>query len=79
MRMELKIGRQSVTVKENLIDRVVSYFDPIKGQLHFQARAMAAIAGGYSRIRYTSKIPKKQAAEPPKSTKRTERAEVGDP
>src|SRR3990172_4865184 len=47
MRMELKIGRQSVMVKENLIDKVVSYFDPVKGQQRFQARAMAAIAGGY--------------------------------
>lgn len=47
MRMELKIGSQSVTVKENLIDRVVSYLDPVKGQRRFQARAMAAIAGGY--------------------------------
>ena len=31
MRMELKIGRQTMTVRENLVDRVVCYFDPVKG------------------------------------------------
>lgn len=47
MRMELKIGRQTMTVGENLVDRVVRYFDPVKGQQRFQARTISAIAGGY--------------------------------
>lgn len=47
MRMELKIGRESVTVKENLMDRIVRWFDPVKGQQRFQAWAMASLAGGY--------------------------------
>lgn len=47
MKAEFRIGRETVTIRENLIDRVVRYLDPVKGQRRFQARAMAAIAGGY--------------------------------
>ena len=48
METTFRIGRKDVHVKENLIDKVVSALDPIRGQRRFQARASMAIAGGYS-------------------------------
>src|SRR3990172_9710915 len=38
---------KEIIINENLIDKVVKYFNPIKGQKRLQARSMMAIAGGY--------------------------------
>lgn len=39
--------RKRVAIQQNIIDKVVSYFDPVKGRDRMQARAMMALAGGY--------------------------------
>ena len=44
----VKIGRASVAVQENIIDRVVNFFDPVRGRRRFQSRVAMAISGGYS-------------------------------
>lgn len=36
-----------VKVKPNLIDKVITYFNPVKGARRFHARTMMAVAGGY--------------------------------
>ncbi len=48
--MEIKLGkgRYEVTVKENLLDKVIRAVDPIRGKARLQARAQTAIAGGYN-------------------------------
>jgi lambda family phage portal protein len=48
MQTSFRIGGQNVTVKENVIDRLVSYLSPTRGQQRFRARASMAIIGGYS-------------------------------
>jgi lambda family phage portal protein len=45
--LRLPSGR-TVTVNENLLDRVVRWFDPIQGARRFRARALSAIVGGYT-------------------------------
>ena len=39
--------KKKLEVKTTLVDRVVSYFNPVKGQQRFQARARMALAGSY--------------------------------
>ncbi|MCK9570076.1 phage portal protein [Candidatus Pacearchaeota archaeon] len=48
MNKTLQIGRKSITVPETIIDRVVSWIDPVRGQRRFRARAAMAISGGYT-------------------------------
>ena len=48
MQAKFRIGRKEVFVKENLADRIVSIFDPVRGQRRFKARCQMAIAGGYN-------------------------------
>ncbi|MDH5738745.1 MAG: phage portal protein [Nitrospira sp.] len=45
MNVHLKVGEQTVTARENLIDRVVRYFDPIKANSRLQARLQSAMFG----------------------------------
>ena len=51
MKFTATIGEHSVTVRENLVDRVVRYFDPIKGNARLRARlqseTVGAMLGGY--------------------------------
>lgn len=51
MKATATIGERSVTVSENLIDRVVRYFDPIKAHARLTARLQSgmvgAMLGGY--------------------------------
>lgn len=51
MKATAKIGEHSVTVSENLVDRVVRYFNPIKAHARLQARLQSgmvgAMLGGY--------------------------------
>jgi lambda family phage portal protein len=47
MKHNVRIGRRTVTVTENLIDRAVRYFSPVRGQERFKARVQTAIAGAY--------------------------------
>jgi lambda family phage portal protein len=52
MEYKLRVGRQEAVVRENLLDRVVRWVDPVRGQQRLAARAgqavMAAAAGGYT-------------------------------
>lgn len=48
MNTNLKIGEQTVAIKENVVDRVVRYFNPIKANLRFQARARASMLSAVS-------------------------------
>lgn len=45
MKIHLTIGENSVTVHENLVDRAVRYFDPIKANLRLQARLRSSMLG----------------------------------
>jgi lambda family phage portal protein len=51
MNVYVKIGEQTVSVRENAVDRVVRYFNPVKANLRFQARVrssmLSAMSGGY--------------------------------
>ncbi len=38
---------KDIPVKENLIDRVVGYFNPVRGVERLRARAVSAVLGGY--------------------------------
>lgn len=44
---KVKVGRKSIEVKENLVDKVVSYFSPVQGTKRFRARLFQAISGAY--------------------------------
>ncbi|MBW2598607.1 MAG: phage portal protein, partial [Deltaproteobacteria bacterium] len=44
---EVPTKRGKVKIKPNIIDRAVSFFDPVRGARRFQARAMMALTGGY--------------------------------
>lgn len=58
MDLEFKIGSKKIAVRENLFDRVVGYFDPVRRQERFKSRAMMALSGGYigaSRTRRATK------------------------
>lgn len=51
MKVSLKIGEQTVVVRENAVDRVIRYFNPQKANLRFQSRVrssmLSAMSGGY--------------------------------
>ncbi len=51
MKLTITMGDHSVTVRENAVDRLVRYFNPVKANLRFQARVrssmLSAMAGGY--------------------------------
>lgn len=44
----IQVGRKTVTVPETIIDRVVSWIDPVRGRKRYHARVAMAIAGGYT-------------------------------
>ena len=48
MKTTIKVGPKKINVHENFIDRAIRFFDPVRGQKRFKARAMTALAGGYS-------------------------------
>jgi lambda family phage portal protein len=49
MKFSVKVGRQEISVNENLVDRAVRYFNPNRAQRRMQARLqMEAFAGGNS-------------------------------
>lgn len=45
MKLTATIGERSVTVRENFVDRVVRYFNPIKGNARLQARLQSSMVG----------------------------------
>lgn len=45
---EIKIGNRTVEVPVTLMDQVINYFDPRRGQDRFKIRAQMAMAGGYT-------------------------------
>lgn len=45
---EISAGRKKITIEQNIVDRVVSWFDPVRGQRRFAARCRMALNGGYS-------------------------------
>jgi len=47
MKYEARIGSRSVSVEENLVDRVIRYLDPARANRRVAARFSAAVAGGY--------------------------------
>lgn len=44
---EVKIGNRTVAVPVTLADRVVNFFDPIKGAERYRSRVRMALTGGY--------------------------------
>jgi len=48
MQTTVKIGNDQITVKENLLDKIISTFDPVRAQNRFRARVSMALAGGYN-------------------------------
>lgn len=44
----LKIGRKTIQVKETVLDKVISYFNPARGARRFRSRMFEAISGAYS-------------------------------
>ena len=48
MSKTIQIGRQSLTVPENIIDRAIQYVAPVYAGKRFRARVAMAIAGGYA-------------------------------
>jgi lambda family phage portal protein len=46
--MEVQVGRRKIAVTENIVDRAISWFDPVRGQRRLAARLRLALAGGYS-------------------------------
>lgn len=44
----IQLGRKTINVPETIIDKVVTWIDPVAGRKRFQARAAMAIAGGYT-------------------------------
>ena len=40
-----------ISVSENIVDKVIRYFDPVRSNKRFQARIIGAIAGGYTGAR----------------------------
>lgn len=44
---EVKIGRQTLEVRQTIVDRVVGYLSPRAGLERLRARTMMALAGGY--------------------------------
>ena len=47
MNKTLKIGGTKIAVRENIVDRIVNYFDPVKGKKRFQSRVAMALSGSY--------------------------------
>jgi lambda family phage portal protein len=45
---QITIGGRTVDVPVNMVDQIVNYFDPVKGQARFQNRARMALVGGYT-------------------------------
>lgn len=45
-------GKDPITVKENMVDQVVRYFSPTRGQQRFHSRVSLALAGSYVGARY---------------------------
>ena len=50
--IELKGIKEPITVRENMVDQVVRYFNPVKGQQRFNSRVSLALAGSYVGARY---------------------------
>ena len=45
---EITVGGKTVQVPVNLIDDVINFFDPAKGQARFQNRLRMSLFGGYT-------------------------------
>ena len=45
---EITIGGKSVSVPVNVIDDLVNFFDPARGQVRYQNRVRMALVGGYT-------------------------------
>jgi len=50
MRMQAKIRTKSgpVEIRENMVDQIIRYFDPLRGQARFRSRLLMAWTGGYT-------------------------------
>lgn len=47
MKKDFKIGTQTVTVEENLIDKTIRFFSPQTAERRFRSRAVMALSGAY--------------------------------
>lgn len=56
-----RIGRQTVEIEPTVIDRIVSYFNPVAGRNRLQARLQMAVVGGYTGARRDRKQTKNWA------------------
>jgi len=43
---EVRVGRSKIEVRENIIDHIVNWLDPVRGQRRLAARLRLALAGG---------------------------------
>lgn len=48
MNKAIKIAGKTITVQENIIDRVVNFLDPVRGRQRLQSRLIMAISGSYN-------------------------------
>jgi len=48
MKTSINVAGKSIAVKETLADRIVNYFNPVRGRERYQSRMMMALAGGYA-------------------------------
>lgn len=55
MQTNIKIGKEKITVKENLLERAIRTLAPSWGFKRFQARSMMALAGGYIGASYSNR------------------------
>lgn len=46
--LKLRVGNRVVDIRQTLLDRAITYFDPVRGQRRFAARGALALAGGYN-------------------------------
>ncbi|MFA6054029.1 MAG: phage portal protein [Thermodesulfovibrionales bacterium] len=47
MKTTVRVGREDITIQENIIDKAIRYFDPVKANRRFRSRVSMALAGAY--------------------------------
>lgn len=64
---EISIGGRTVQVPVNIIDDIVNFFDPVKGQIRYQNRLRMSMLGGYTgadrsrRANQAGRVPERDA------------------
>jgi lambda family phage portal protein len=47
MKTTVRVGREDITISENIVDKAIRFFDPIKANRRFRSRVSMALAGAY--------------------------------